>query len=52
MSSQRADNGLVFLFRIHSDISAEVSPGFVQFLLYNDRVVHYLELGGHLMPKC
>lgn len=40
-----------FLFRMHSAISAEVSPGFVQFLQYNDRVVQYLELCGHLIPK-
>ena len=40
-----------FLSRMHSAISAEVSPGFVQFLQRNDRVVQYLELGGHLIPK-
>jgi hypothetical protein len=37
MSSQ----SLFFLFRMNSDISAEFSPGFVQFLQYNDRVVQY-----------
>jgi hypothetical protein len=40
-----------FKFRMHSAISAEVFPGFVQFLQHNDRVVQYLKLGGHLIPK-
>lgn len=41
-----------FLLRMHSAISAEVSFGFVQFLQYNDRVVQYLEMDGHLITKC
>jgi hypothetical protein len=52
MTSQRAGNALAFfLFSMHSAISAKVFSGFVQFLQYNEMVVQYLELDGHLIPK-